>query len=62
MTTAMQALSDADFHVLGCILKAAGLHGSSEFSFPSTLTNLHLTTVWKSLLSCPQEHLLLFYW
>lgn len=52
------ALSEADFHVLGCILK-----GSSDFSFPSRLTNLHLTTVWKSLLpSCPQEHLLLFYW
>lgn len=32
-------------------------------SSSSRLTNLHLTTVWKSLLpSCPREHLLLFYW
>lgn len=51
------------FMSLDVYSRTAGPHGSSEFSFPSRLTNLHLTTVWKSLLpSCPQEDLLLFYW
>lgn len=46
------------FMSLDVYSRTARPHSSS-----SRLTNLHLTTVWKSLLpSCPREHLLLFYW